>query len=138
MRHRLCFRVLPAIAVLSLSTGCFCCEGLAYREDLSAGYAVWAVDLIEWASIVKRTDGSLGEQVVGPMVYAYGWNQHYIIAKQHPLLNLQSIDSNTTMWYIIDVQSDTVHGPLTEQQYEDLRSTIGVPEELAFTRTIEP
>ncbi len=121
-----------------LITGCFCLEGLAYREDLAADYAVWAVDLTQWTSIVKTVDRTLGEQVVGPMVYAYGWNEEFIIAKQHALLNLAAVDIDATRWYLIEVQSDTVHGPMSENEYLAMREALGVPQALAFTRTIEP
>jgi hypothetical protein len=141
MKHRAWLQVTLILFVSWLSIGCFCIEGLAYKDDLPGDYAVWAVGVREWASIVKRlpgSPGSLGEEVVGPMVYAYGWNDEFIIAKQHPLVNVSSIDPTTTLWYIIDLHSDTVHGPLTEEQYTDLRSAMQIPPQLTFTETIEP
>jgi hypothetical protein len=41
-------------------------------------------------------------------------------------------------WFIIEVQTREVYGPLSEQRYEELREELGVPEELVFTETVEP
>lgn len=137
MKARAWLHFALIVFVPLLSTGCFCIEGLAYEEDLPGDYAVWAVGMVEWTSIVKIVDVSLGEQVVDPMVYAYGWNDDFIIAKRHPLVNLRSIDTDITLWYVIDLRSDTVHGPLTEAQYTGLRTALQMPGELTFTRTTE-
>ena len=59
--------------------------GLAYEEDLVNGYAVWAADTIQDAAIVLKDKGGPGGIVVVPhTVFAYGWNDDFIIAKRHP------------------------------------------------------
>jgi len=70
------------------------------------------------------------------MVFAYGWNDDFIIAKQHPMRHWPDIDTNTTYWFIIEVGSGRVHGSLTEQQYTSLRQEIGVPSDLTFTKRL--
>jgi hypothetical protein len=136
------FKLWIALIALCLSsmTSCFFLEGLAYEEDLVADYAVWAVDTGAWTGIVEKTSNSGGSFIVGPMVYAYGWNDDFIIAKQHPNPNhnVSDVDTSTTNWFIIEVQAGEVYGPLREQEYEELREKLGVPNELVFTRTVEP
>jgi len=73
------------------------------------------------------------------MVFAYGWNDDFIIAKQHPNPDdFGSVETDITNWFIIEVATGEVYGPLTEQEYIDLREKLGVPDSLTFTRTIEP
>ena len=74
------------------------------------------------------------------MVFAYGWNSNFIIAKQHPTKDIMepTIDTGITNWFIIQVSTGEVYGPLSEQEYTKLREELDVPTELTFTETIEP
>lgn len=133
-------RLLVIIPFLLLSMACFTFEGLAYRESLTDEYTVWTVESWEWTSIVERkTDGSLGPDLVGPMVFAYGWNEDFIIAKQHPnpKLKLRGTNTEITNWFIIEIATKNVHGPLTEEEFKELRQELGIPAWLIFTKTIE-
>jgi hypothetical protein len=106
----------------------------AYEDKLVSGYAVVAGDTINDAA-VQQTDAG---QVIPPMVLAYGWNDDFIIAEQHPTLDGRTVDLYTKHWYLIEVHNGKVHGPLTEPQFTGLRSELGVPNELTFTKTIPP
>jgi hypothetical protein len=111
--------------------------GLAYEEDLAGGYAVWATDAIEDAAIVYRDKDGPGATVVVPaMVFAYGWNDHFILAKRHPTEDYTVVDMETTEWYVVQVDARAVHGPLGEDEFRKLRTELGVPPELSFTKTI--
>jgi len=128
------------ICLLLLVCGCgFAWEGLDYEEDLTADYAVWAIDSSHTDTmLVKKVGGSGGSGVVWPMVFAYGWNEDFIIVKQHPEIDHWGhIDTTTTNWFIIRVKTGEVYGPLTEPEYIELRRKLGIPRELDFSRTIE-
>lgn len=115
--------------------------GLLYEKDLVSKYAVWAPDIGEQAAVIKKKDGTNGASGVVPaMVYAYGWNDKFIITKEHPPLgnSLFVVDITKTNWFIVEVKSGTVHGPLTEQGYIELRRKLGMPDTLVFTEFIEP
>lgn len=114
--------------------------GLLHEQDLSGKYAVWIVDREEDAAVVKKTSSNGANGVLPAMIFAYGWNDQFIIAKQHPPLgdSLFVVDINKINWFIIEVASGTDHGPLTEQEYIDLRQKLGVPDSLIFTEFIEP
>lgn len=114
--------------------------GLAYEHDLVKDYAIWAPDLTEQAAVVQKTPGTSGASVVvGAMVFAYGWDDAYIIAKQHPNLDgFDEINAETTHWFIVDVATDEVYGPLTEAEYAEQREVLGVPDDLDFTHIVEP
>ena len=112
---------------------------MAYEHDLVGDYAIWAVDSKAQAAVVRKTpDSSSASTVVGPMVFAYGWNEAFIIAKQHPHLDgCNEIDTGVTHWFIVEVESREIHGPLTETEYLGLREKLAIPHDLDFVRTIE-
>jgi len=108
----------------------FMFEGLAYEDNLVGGYKVQAGDTQNSAAIFRENE------VVSPMVFAYGWNDDFILAKRHWVG--KNVDIATVYWYLIEVRSNRVHGPLSEPQFTELRLKLGVPEELTFTKTVEP
>lgn len=133
----LCFTV----SVIPIS-GCMPPGGAVYKEQLVGGYLVHAADGMSEMAIVYRDEGStssLLEVVISPMVYAYGWDDNYIIAKQHPEEDgrTSKIDRETTNWFIIKVESQDVHGPLTEERFNETRVELGVSPELSFAETIK-
>jgi len=126
-------------SLLSGVHGCIWTEGLWYEDDdLPGEYAVWAVDERSNAAIVEKKGGGLAGSVVPSMVFAYGWNDDFIIAKQHPRHATEShrIDMSITHWYLIEVQTKTIHGPLTEDAFHELRNELKVPVGLSFTKTV--
>ncbi|MCL5283087.1 MAG: DUF3997 domain-containing protein [Planctomycetes bacterium] len=118
--------------LLFLMSYLFTFEGLAYEDDLVGGYRVQAVDTRKDAAIYREN------QVVPPMVFAYGWNDDFILAKRHPSLDGWKPNLYVTHWYLIEVHTAKVHGPLTEQQSTELRRELGTLAELTFTKTIRP
>jgi hypothetical protein len=113
--------------------------GLAYEQDLSGPYAVWAPDSVEQAAIVEKIPDSSGATVViDAMVFSYGWNDDFIIVKQHPNADgIDAVDAGVTQWFILDVANEKVYGPLTEEAYHRTRRDLGVPDSLDFTKTID-
>jgi len=127
--------IFSICAVVIFAGGCPF-MGPIYEEDLASGYAVWATDVIEDAAIVKKDKGGSGATGVVPCtVFAYGWNDDFIIAKRHPEKG-SKIDKSTTYWYIVEVVSGDVHGPLSEDDFKELRTKLKVPAETSF-KTIQ-
>ena len=130
---RCCFFCI--CAVLILIGGCPF-SGRVYEEDLVNGYAVWAPDVKKQAEIVHKGKGGSGATAVVPhTVFAYGWNDDFIIAKRHPEKD-RKVDASITHWYIIEVASGKVHGPLSEGEFGKLRTELKVPAEISF-KTIQ-
>lgn len=131
--------ILPVVVLLLSALACGGI-GLAYEHDLVRDYAIWATDLKAQAAVVQKDpDSSSASPVVGPMVFAYGWNEAFIIAKQHPSLDRSNeIDTGVTHWFIVEVANREVHGPLTEPEYLELREKLAIPRDLDFVKTIEP
>jgi hypothetical protein len=135
MKEKL-YYLLSICAVAIFVTGCP--EGLIYEEDLCNGYAVWAADVMKNAGVVhKKEKGDSTAKVVVPhTVFAYGWNDDFILAKQHPQKKDRTVDTSVIYWYIIEVTSGDVHGPLNEDEFRKLRTRLKVPEEISF-KTIQ-
>ena len=133
--------ILYVSAFVTSLGGCIGGIGFAYEDDLVGDYAVWALDLTTQAAVVrKRKKSSSASVIIKKMVFAYGWNNEFIIAKQHPQKrdNHWEIDSSVTNWFILQVHSGTVHGPMNEDEFNETRIHLGVPPELSFTKIIDP
>lgn len=131
--------ILPVVVLLLSALACGGI-GLAYEHDLVRDYAIWATDLKAQAAVVQKIpDSSSASTVVRALVFAYGWNEAFIIAKQHPNLDgFDGIDTSITHWFIVEVANREVHGPLTETEYLELREKLAIPHDLDFVKTIEP
>ena len=139
MKEKL-YCLLSIFAVAILVVGCPTFVGLAYEEDLVNGYAVRATDVMKQARILRRKkEGSKITSittVVPSTVFAYGWNDDFILAKRHPQKKDGKVDTSITHWYIVEVTSGKVHGPLSEDEFNKLRTDIKVPAEISF-KTIQ-
>jgi hypothetical protein len=126
-----CFLYIFAVAIFMAGCPRF---GHFYEEDLGNGYAVWATDVMEEAAVFKiNKRGTGGAEVVPSVVFAYGWNDVFILAKQHPLNERDiKVDTSITNWYIVEVVSGKVHGPLDEGEFNKLRAELKVPAEISF------
>ena len=138
MKEKL-YCLLSIFAVAILVVGCPF-MGMVYEEDLVNGYAVWATDVMEQAEIVKKdkeiSSTTIYTLVVPATVFAYGWNDDFIIAKQHPRKKDRKVDTSLTYWYIVEVASGNVHGPLGEGEFNKLRTKLKVPPKIKF-KTIQ-
>ena len=135
MKEKLCC-FLSIFAVVIFVIGCPRL-GSFYNEDLGNGYRVWAADVIEHVAVYKKNkQGSGGLRVVPYAVFAYGWNNDFILAKQHPLKNHRKVDTSITYWYIVEVASGNVHGPLSEDEFNNLKTKLKVPAEISFKKII--
>jgi hypothetical protein len=113
-----------------------CGLGFSHDEQIVGPYRLIAVDVSEQMHVAY----SLGKDAIGRIpetVFAVGWNDHYIVAKQHP-----HNDRNVTNFYILDMSRDSattdpavsVTGPLAEDDFKRKQSELGLP---VFKRTIK-
>ena len=126
--------IISLLAVLTLP---FLGACDVHKEHLVGQYLLVAVDIPEQMSVsYDLGDGSsIGR--INPVVFAVGWSDHYIVAKQHPATN-----RSITSFYYLDISKDSkyaeptnsVVGPLTEAEFTQKQHELGLP---AFTRTIK-
>jgi hypothetical protein len=135
MKEKL-YYLLSICAVAIFVGGCL--RFPIYKEDLDNGYVVVAANVMQDARILRKDPerSSGGFRVVPRTVFAYGWNDDFILAKRHPQKKDRTVDTSVTYWYIIEVTSGDVHGPLNEDEFRKLRTKLKVPEEISF-KTIQ-
>lgn len=138
MAEKLCFLIFTLTLCIFLGG---CPGGPVYEDDLGDGYIVIATDVMQDAAIAKKQhsgSGGLSIQLVTSSVFAYGRKGDFIIAKQHPWKDWPygKADTSLTNWYIVEVASGNVHGPLSENEFQMLRNKLNLPEEISL-KTIQ-
>ena len=94
-----------------------------------------AIDVMEQMSVSKFRNGNGGVAVINQTGFAVGFNDEFLIAKQHP--NRGKIDRSVTNFYILRVTDGELFGPYTESEYRKVRQWLRLPESLQFTRVFE-
>jgi hypothetical protein len=118
------------VAGACLVLGSFgCWLGLFYKEKLTAGYELVAVDVMEQMAIAREQ-----RWVVKATVFAVGWDDRFIIAKRHPPKSALTPDRTVTTYHLIDTASDWVGEFPDAEAFARARRSLGVPEELGFQR----
>ena len=121
------------LLLAALLTGC----GFVHDEVLTGPYRLVATDVPEQMSIC-RTIG-VGDCIgrIPETVFSVGWNESYIVAKQHPRNN-----RTVTNYFILEMALDSeladphksVTGPLSATEFDVKRGKLALP---PFTKTIE-
>ena len=132
MRSHFILTILLATVILSS------CWGFAEEIQIIDRYHLLAVDIDTDMSLsYKLKDGNY-VGIVDQTVFSVGFNDDYIIAKQHP-----DNDHNTINYFILPIiknytysPDDGLIGPLTMKQFETKTKELGIAQ-LTFTKTIE-
>lgn len=117
------------------------CNGIQ-EEQLVDRYYLIAMDYVEEGmnlSYVLESGDFIG--VVNSTVFAVGYNDEYIIVKQHPRKFPNPPDKLITNYFIVPIK-DKVHaspdenkiGPLTKEGFVIKRKELGVSDSLTFTK----
>jgi len=125
------------IAALSLVSLIFCGCGFVHDERLTGDYRLIAVDTLEQMSVSLGLPGGNAIGRIEETVFAVGWSDRYIVAKQHPANN-----RSVTSFFILDMSrdstyadpSESVTGILSEAEFNNLKAELKLPD---FRRIIE-
>ena len=128
--------------LLLLSIFLINCLGAAYDEQINDNYYLQATDTRYGMTLcIKDDDYLIG--IVSATVFAVGYNEDFIIVKQHPEKFPKS-DKSITNYYIIplkfkvsEIPERNVIGPLTEREFMEKRKELGVSRSLQFTRVFK-
>ena len=123
-----------ALLLLSLCIASSCIFDSSTKE-LTHGYELTWIDFKENQAIYK------GEEQVAGYIYSVGYNNDYIIAKQHPQKGefYSEPDYTVTNFFIIDIKENEkgykqgVIGPLTKAQFDSKIYELGISERVEFT-----
>jgi len=130
------------IALCLLYTSC----GLVINENIFGNYYLVASDTNEdlCLSYHESCDGGIYGTVVTPTVFAIGYNENYIIVKQHPRAFPNPPDKSITNFYILPVKNgfnwrtnNGLLGPLTFDQFNQKRKELNIPNSLNFTKEMK-
>ncbi|WP_411827917.1 hypothetical protein [Luteolibacter sp. AS25] len=123
---------LPLLGLLFIS-GC----GFIHDKEITGPYRLIAVDLIEEMSICYNLGNGDAVGRIEGTVFAYGFDQQFIVAKQHP-----ANDRTITRYFYLDMTLDSKHadpsasvtGPLDRPAFEEARLRLKLP---PFSCTID-
>lgn len=129
MKTRVTLILLLAVAL----AGC----GYTYDEHLVGPYDLIAIDVPQQMSVYYNLGNGDGIGRINQTVFSVGWNNRYIVAKQHP-----DNDRKVTNFFYLDMTKDypdadpsvSVTGSLTEAQFERKRAELALP---GFQLTIQ-
>lgn len=118
--------------VLAGVSGCFG-GGVFYKETLTGRFAFWAVDALAENSLVEESPDSHSCKVlVGPTVFAAGFDTQFILVPRHP-----QTDRAVTEYFVISIADEVVHGPASPESFQALRGDLGVSPQLQLSKRIE-
>jgi len=122
------------LAFVTLLGGC----GLwyaAYDKHLVGPYRLGAIDVLEQMSVYYDLGNGSEAGRIDETVFSVGWNEHFIVAKQHP-----KNDRKVTNFFVLSIEKDSINadpsasvsGPLTEVEFKRRKSELKLPD---FTTT---
>lgn len=116
--------------------GCF---NQRYKKDLINGYALYAYDTNEDMTLM-HFDKYGGLEIISPTVFSVGYNEDFIIAKQHPTIYPAKENKSITNYFIVPLKKavkwtdqDIGIGPLTEIGFIEMRKKLNVADTLTFS-----
>ena len=111
--------------------------GFVHDEKITGPYRLVAIDISEQMSVCYTLEKSDCIGRIPETVFSVGWNDRFIVAKQHP-----SNNRSVTNYFILELARDgkladpsaSVTGPLSATAFEGKVASLGLP---PFTKTIE-
>lgn len=129
------------LIVMLIGTACVGGIGAVINKNIIGHYFLVAPDVEEQLSICyhQHSDEDNYGIIIGETVFAVGYNNEYIIIKQHPNKSSDSLNKNKINYYILPVK-DTMDwqtkndliGPLSLNQFEQLKKVYNL-ENVNFT-----
>lgn len=119
----------------------FSCSGFALKKHVVGNYYLIATDVVEDIDLCyyEPKDNQNYGSITGSTIFAIGFNNKYIIAKQHPRTFPNPPDTTQTNYYILPIKSSMdwrskngLMGPLTLEQFNEKRKELNIPKELTF------
>ncbi|WP_157805836.1 DUF3997 domain-containing protein [Bacillus sp. mrc49] len=114
------------------------CSGLSdYEVDLPGSYSIVSTSEHQVTISPKISEGSWDSAAVPVKVVEVGWDKNFILAKQVVLLDDPENTNNTEIpatenyhYWIIDIKTGVVTGPLDEQNFVDKKSELSISKDI--------
>ncbi len=136
------FNIIIATLLFFFSTALNSCIGAAmYNKELCKGYELSATEEMSDMCIYVN-NGPYQVAVIDATVFSVGFDDNFIIAQKHPLIE-NKIDKSIIQYFIIStndtinvVPEDNKIGPLSREEFKLKRKELEIPNKLNFTITI--
>jgi hypothetical protein len=130
---RLLLAFISGIVLALNLAGC----GFVHDEKIVGPYRLAAIDVFEQMGVCYTVEKGDCIGRIPETVFSVGWNDRFIVAKQHP-----SNNKLVTNYFILEIARDgqlaspsaSVTGPLSAAAFEKMAASLGLPQ---FTKTIE-
>jgi hypothetical protein len=118
------------------------CSGM-YEKHLTGNYYLTKTDYAdEELSLSYKLENGDYIGVVNPTLFAVGYDDDYIIAKNHPQIRgAFTFNKNVTYYYIVPLKYKVHHspdenriGPLSEEEFKAKRKELKMSDSLTFTK----
>jgi len=119
-----------------------CGGGLAIKEKVIYNYYLIATYDSEGCSLSYNDDGSNYSNIIDATVFSVGYNDKYIVAKQHPRTFPNKANRSVTQYYIVQIQKnntlsmENVIGPLTVGEFNERCKELKI-ENIRFTKVLK-
>jgi len=119
---------------------------MVVEKRIIDNYYLAATDELEGTALCYHdsSEGNFYDVIIGSTVIAVGYNNEYLIAKQHPRKFPYPPDKSITNYYILPLKkgidwknNNDLIGPLSESQFYLKRKELNIPDEVTFTFHIE-
>ncbi|MEO9805856.1 MAG: hypothetical protein ABJF04_21540 [Reichenbachiella sp.] len=132
------------VSSLVITLALFGCIGNAHYESVTKGYSLSAIDVMSDMTLNYKNDEGYSFSVVTSTVFAIGYDEDFIIVKQHPREFPNPPDNLITNYFIIpfknkvsELPESNVIGPFAKNEFEGKREELGISDDLKFTKVIE-
>ncbi|MGE7187121.1 DUF3997 domain-containing protein [Peribacillus sp. NPDC006672] len=114
------------------------CSGLSdYEVELPGNFSIVSTSQHQVTISPKIGEGSWDSAVVPAKVVEVGWDKNFILAKQVDLVddpenpnNYEIPDKDTSHYWIIDIGTGVITGPLDEQNFADKKSELSISKDI--------
>ena len=135
-------KCLCVIVLLLFLAGCGGMGDWSY-DALPSEYAIWRLNSQD-IRLVKENEVA-ADNVVERYVVAFCHNSRYIGIQRVPLdssytniMDMNTLDKSNPEFYLIDSTTDFVDGPLTEEEYNDQITELGIEDMCQWISTDPP
>ena len=120
------------------------CQYFAIEEKIFGKYYLVAADEGDQCALsYHENDRDNYSHIVGATVFAVGFNENYMIIKQHPR-TWPYPHENVTYFYILPLKEgmdwctmNGLLGPMTIEQFNQKRKDLNIPNSLTFTKVMK-
>ncbi len=121
------------------------CDEFLIEKNIVGNYCIYKSEGSEGAYLAHKEDNQKGYSgIIEATVFAAGYNENYIIVKQHPRSFPNPPNKKITNYFILQNKKSMdwetkngLIGPLTLQEFNEKRKELNIPNDVTFTTVIK-